>query len=72
MGGTIVSACGVRFFLFTDEDPVNMADQIRKHFGYSQLWPLWPACSQNRAVSDFLHHFQFHFSKEGMGHNVQN
>ena len=60
------------FFLFTDEDPVNMADPIQKHFGYSQLWPLRPVCSQNRAGSDFPHPFQFHFSKEGMGHTVQN
>ena len=28
--------------------PVNMPDPIRKRFGYGQLWPLRPACSQNR------------------------
>ena len=27
--------------------PVNMQDPIWKHFGYVQLWPLRPACSQN-------------------------
>ena len=27
--------------------PVNMPDPIRKRFGYGQLWPLRPACSQN-------------------------
>ena len=32
-------------------DPVNMLDPIRKRFGYGQLWPLRPACSQNRARS---------------------
>ena len=26
-----------------------MPDPIWKHFGFSQLWPLWPACSQNWA-----------------------
>ena len=31
--------------------PVNMPDPIRKRFGYGQLWPLRPACSQNRAGS---------------------
>ena len=31
--------------------PVNMLDPIRKRFGYSQLWPLRPACSLNRAGS---------------------
>ena len=35
--------------------PVNVLDLIRKHFGYCQLWPLWPACIQNQAGSDFLH-----------------
>ena len=30
-------------------NPVNMPDPIRKCFGYGQLWPLRPACSQNRA-----------------------
>ena len=29
--------------------PVNMPDPIRKRFGYGQLRPLRPACSQNRA-----------------------
>ena len=31
--------------------PVNMPDPIRKRFGYGQLWPLRPACGQNRAGS---------------------
>ena len=31
--------------------PVNMPDSIRKHSGYGELWPLRPACSQNRAGS---------------------
>ena len=31
--------------------PVNMPDPIRKHFGYGQLQPLQPACSQNRPRS---------------------
>ena len=31
--------------------PVNMLDPIRKRFGYGQLRPLRPACSQNRAGS---------------------
>ena len=31
--------------------PVNMPDPIRKRFGYGQLWPLRPACSQNRPAS---------------------
>ena len=31
--------------------PVNMPDPIRKRFGYGQLWPLRPMCSQNRAGS---------------------
>ena len=31
--------------------PVNMPDPNRKRFGYGQLWPLRPACSQNRAGS---------------------
>ena len=26
--------------------PVNMLDLILKCFGYGQLWPLWPTCSQ--------------------------
>ena len=29
--------------------PVSLPDLIRKHFGYGQLWSLWPACSQNQA-----------------------
>ena len=42
---------------------VNMPDPIRNRFGYGQLWPLRPACSQNRALivyarSDFSHPFQ--------------
>ena len=32
-------------------DPVNMPDPIRKRFGYGQVWPLRPACSQNPAGS---------------------
>ena len=31
--------------------PVNMLDPIWKSFSYGQLWPLWPACSQNCARS---------------------
>ena len=31
--------------------PVNMPDPIRKRFGYGQLWPLRPECSQNRPGS---------------------
>ena len=31
--------------------PVNMPDPIRKRFDYGQLWPLRPACSQNRPGS---------------------
>ena len=59
-------------------NPVNMPDPIRKCFGYDQLWPLRPACSQNRAGyynsagSDFLHPLQLRFSKEGVDHIVQN
>ena len=30
---------------------INMPDLIWKHFGHGQLWPLWPACSQNCARS---------------------
>ena len=58
--------------------PVNIADPIRKRLGYGQVWPLRPACSQNRAESynyaryDFPHPFLFRFSKEGMDHTVQN
>ena len=29
--------------------PVNTLDPVWKHFGYGQLWPLWPACCQNWA-----------------------
>ena len=32
--------------------PVNMPDPIRKRFGCGQLWPLRPACSQNRYMPD--------------------
>ena len=55
-----------------------MPDPIRKRFGYGQLWPLRPACSQNRAGSynyagsDFPHPFQLPFLKESMDHIVQN
>ena len=28
-----------------------MQDPIRKRFGYGQLWPIQPACNQNRAGS---------------------
>ena len=31
--------------------PVNMPGPIRKRFYYGHLWPLRPACSQNRAGS---------------------
>ena len=34
-----------------DLSSVNMPDPIRKRFGYGQLWPLRPACSQNRTGS---------------------
>ena len=43
-----------------------MPDPIRKHFGYSQLGPYI------HAGSDFPHLIWFRFSKEGMGHSVQN
>ena len=39
-----------------------MPDPIRKHFGYGQLWPLWPACSQDWAGSylpDLTSHILF-------------
>ena len=52
--------------------PVNMPDLIQKRFGYGQLWPLWPACSQNWAGSNFPHQSQLHFSKESLDHIVQN
>ena len=54
-----------------------MPDPIRKRFGYGELWPLQPACSQNRAkscvpdpTSRIL--FSSFFFKEGMGHTMQN
>ena len=31
--------------------PANMSDPVWKCFGYSQLWPFHPACSQNQAGS---------------------
>ena len=34
-----------------EESPVNMPDPIQKCFGYGQLWPLQPMCSQNQAGS---------------------
>ena len=37
--------------IFHSHSPVNMPDRIRKRFGYGQLWPLRPACCQNRAGS---------------------
>ena len=44
-----------------------------KHFGYGQLWPLWPKSGWIvYAGFDFLHPFQLHFSKEGMDHTVPN
>ena len=53
-----------------------MPDPIWKRFGYGLLWPSWPACSQNWAVSlhagsGFLHS-QFRSSTEGRNHIVQN
>ena len=56
---------------------VNMPDPIWKRFGYGQLWSLQPMCSQNQARSnmpdpDFLHPFQFCFSKDGMDDVAQN
>ena len=58
-------------------NPVNMPDRIRKRFGYGQLWPLRPACSQNRPgsyVPDPTSRISFSsaFPKEGMDHIVQN
>ena len=44
-----------------------MLGWIRKHFGYGQL-----SVQIIYAGSDSPHPFQFHFSKEGMGHAVQN
>ena len=40
---------------------VNMPDPIRKRFGYGQLWPLRPACSQNRPASVLVPCFVFCF-----------
>ena len=51
-----------------------MSDPIRKRFGYGQLWPLRPACNQNRSGRIQLPasvSVPF-FSKEGMDHIVQN
>ena len=28
-----------------------MLEPVQKHFGFGQLWLLWPACSQNQAAS---------------------
>ena len=54
--------------------PVNMQDPIRKRFGYGRLWPLRPACSQNRpglyARSEFLHPFQFRFFQNPTGSDL--
>ena len=50
-----------------------MSDPIRKRFGYGQLWPLRPACNQNRSGRIQLPasvSVPF-FSKEGMDHIVQ-
>ena len=49
-----------------------MLDLIQKCFCNDHLWPLWPACSQNKAGSDFPHLIQCHSSKEGLDHIVQN
>ena len=52
--------------------PVIMQDPIRKHFGYTQIWPLRPKLGQILyAVSDFLDLIWFHSSKESLDH-VQN
>ena len=62
--------------VFSIFNTVNMMDPIRKRFGYGQLWPLRPVCSQNRAGSynyagsDFPHLIQFRSSKEGLDHNL--
>ena len=42
--------------------PVNMPDPIRKHFGYGQLWPLWPACHMPDPTSRI--HFSSIFPKK--------
>ena len=62
--------------------PINMPDPIRNRFGYCHLWPLRPACSQNRPGSympdptsriRFSSLFlSFFFFKEGVYHTVQN
>jgi len=50
-----------------------MPDPIRKLLGYGQLWPLRPACGQNRAgsynyaSSDFPHPIQFRFFQRRHG-----
>ena len=50
-----------------------MPDPTRKRFGYGQLWPLRPACSQNQAGSYMPDPTsRIRFSKEGMGRTVQN
>ena len=38
-----------------------MPDPIRKRFGFGQLWPLRPACSQNRPASVLVPCFVFCF-----------
>ena len=43
----LVSFCQI--FSHNATSPVNMLDPIWKRFGYGQLWPLRPACSQNWA-----------------------
>ena len=58
--------------------PENMPDPIRKRFGYGQLWPLRPACSQNRPWSYKFCQIRLRasvsviFSKKAMYHIVQN
>ena len=54
-----------------------MPNLIRKRFGYGQLWPIRPACSQNRAGSCMpdptsTHQIRFGSSKEDMDYTVQN
>ena len=39
-----------------------MLDPIQKSFGYGQIWPFWPACSQDWArlyILDPTSHLQF-------------
>ena len=54
-----------------------MPDPIRNRFGYGQLWPLRPACRQNRsrsynyAGSDIPHPIRFRSTKEGLDYFVQ-